>query len=105
MKSRKILVLALCVLMVLAFAGCAAAPVEVDDNGDVAATPFEKHFLAYPDDLDLAASGATSYDSYGDHFDSPYWKPLDVFNMTPSENLSVIPNFQTAQHHFLQQPL
>lgn len=97
MKQRKILALALCVLMVLAFTACTSAPADTDAEVDVAANPFEKHFLTYPDGLDLTASGATSYDSYGDHFDSPYWKPLDVFNMTPSDRLSVIPNFQTAQ--------
>lgn len=93
MKQRKILALALCILMVIAFTACTSAPT----NGDVAVTPFEKHFMPYPDGLDLFASGATSYDSMGDHFDSPYWKPLDVYNLVPTANLSIIPNFETYQ--------
>lgn len=97
MKQRKILILGLCVLMILAFTSCASAPTDADTTSDDAMVPFEKHFLPYPDDLDLYTTGATSYDSYGDHFDSPYWKPLDVYNMTPSENLSIITNFQSAQ--------
>lgn len=93
MKQRKVLAIVLCILMVLVFTACQAAP----PKDDVAVVPFEKHFLDYPEGLDIFASGATSYDSYGDHFESPYWKPLDVFNMTPTANLSVIPNFKTAQ--------
>lgn len=32
-----------------------------------------------------------------DHFDSPYWKPLDVYNMVPTPSLSIIPKFATYQ--------
>ena len=99
MKQRKVFAILLSFLMVLAFVACTQAPAEEPEGGtDVAeVTPFEKHTIAYPEDLDIYASGASSYDSYGDHFDSPYFKPLDVFNMTATDTLSVIPNFKTYQ--------
>ena len=64
---------------------------------DSAAAPFEKHTIPYPDGYDTMSSGASCYDGMDDHFGSPYFSHLDVYNMTSTDTLTIIPNFETYQ--------
>jgi len=87
-KKYKILVIVICLIFTVGLVGCAG------DTGSV--EPFEKHIINYDNGF-MTDEGATSYDGIGDHFDSPYFKPLDVFNMESTDTLTVIPEFATYQ--------
>ena len=93
-KKRNVFLVIFCLVLALTFTGCGS---DSDGDKDKAATPFEKHAIAYPDGYKTDEAGASSYDSYGDHFDSPYWKPLDVYNMKSKDSFTVIPEFKTYQ--------
>lgn len=97
--KKKILIFVLCVLMLFTFAGCGGSSATTDTGGDKAAvtTPFEKHTIPYPEGYDTTSSGASSYDGMDDHFDSPYFAHLDVYNMTSTDTLTMIPKFETYQ--------
>ncbi|HOE57567.1 MAG TPA: papain-like cysteine protease family protein [Bacillota bacterium] len=92
MKLNKALVILMALVLVFALVSCGGNGTEEGDT-----TPYEKHVLSYPDSIDPFADGASSYDSMGDHFDSPYFKILDVYNMEPTDTLSIIPHFMTYQ--------
>ena len=93
---KKIMIFTLCILMLFTFAGCGGAAETADDQ-PAAATPFEKHVIPYPDGYDITSSGASCYDGCDDHFDSPYFAHLDVYNMTSNDTLTIISNFETYQ--------
>jgi hypothetical protein len=93
--KKKTTILVLCILMLFTFAGCGGAA-ETSGNS-AAAAPFEKHTIPYPDGYDTTSTGASSYDGMDDYFDSPYFKHLDVYNMTSADTLTIIPEFETYQ--------
>jgi len=86
MKPKKILLIVLSVIFALALSSCGSSD-----------TAFEKHTIAYPKDYDTTSSGASSYDGCDDHFNSNYYKQLDVYNMKSSDSLTVISKFETYQ--------
>ena len=90
--KKNVLLIVLVVLLLSAAAGCGAAATVAD-----APVPFEKHTIPYPDGYDITSTGASCYDGCDDHFDSPYFKILDVYNMTSTDTLTVIPKFETYQ--------
>lgn len=94
--KKKTVLLVLFVFILSITAGCGGAA-ETSSGDQAAATPFEKHTIPYPDGYDTMNSGASSYDGGDDHFDSPYFKHLDVYNMTSTDTLTVIPKFETYQ--------
>ncbi|MBN2050814.1 MAG: hypothetical protein JW760_10245 [Spirochaetales bacterium] len=59
--------------------------------------PTAKNVIAYPTDYDLYTTGASCYDGCGDHFDSPYFKHPDFYNMESQGSLVIIPRFETYQ--------
>ena len=93
MKAKKILIIILALVLVFSFTACKSGGAG-DQGGSV---PYEKHVMDYPGSIDPFEDGASSYDGIGDHFDSPYFKILDVYNMEPTETLHIIPNFETYQ--------
>lgn len=44
-----------------------------------------------------ADAGANSVERKGDHPDSPYFYDVDFYNATPTESLTIIPQFKTIQ--------
>ena len=101
MKQRRIFSVLACVLLLIALAACATAPAETEEAGDTpdttAAVANEKHVIPYPEGYDTMTTGASSYDGYGDHYDSIYFAHPDVYNMTSTDTLTVISNFETYQ--------
>lgn len=93
---KKSFIFVLCALMLLSFGGCGAAA-ETGGGEEAAATPFEKHTIPYPEGYDTMSSGASCYDGMDDNFGSPYFSQLDVYNMTSTDTLTIIPNFETYQ--------
>lgn len=57
----------------------------------------KKHTIPYPDEYDTMLEGASSYDGDGDHYDSPYFKHPDFYNMKSKGSLTIISNFKTYQ--------
>ena len=101
-KNTTITKIILSVIFVLTFSittgcGSTAETSGTNDTPSVSSAPFEKHTIPYPDGYDTESSGASCYEGIDDHFDSPYFKPLDVYNMVPTDTLTVIPNFETYQ--------
>jgi len=47
--------------------------------------------------IDTKEDGAYSYHGCGNHFDSEYYKILDVYNMQPNQNRSILTHFKTYQ--------
>ncbi len=47
--------------------------------------------------VNLDEYGANSVERDGDHKDSPYFKSLDVYNMTSTDTLTILPKFKTYQ--------
>ena len=88
MKTKKLLIVLLTLVMVFAFAAC---------GGDDETAAFEKHAIPYPEGYDTTTTGASSYDGGGDHFDGGYFVPLDVYNLESTDSLTVIPEFETYQ--------
>lgn len=74
------------ILLITVFTGCASK----------SKTP-EKHTIPYPDNYDTMSNGASSYDSVGDHTDSPYFMHPDFYNMKSTDTLTILPNFKTYQ--------
>ncbi len=97
--KKKTMILLLCILMLFTFAGCGSTAESADAGEDqpAAASPFEKHTIPYPDGYDTMSSGASSYDGMNDYFDSPYFTHLDVYNLTTTDTLTMISNFETYQ--------
>lgn len=93
-KSRLVIALVITLALILGACGNAQA---AGNESSTAATPNEKHTIAYPEGYDTTSSGASSFDSCGDHFDSPYFAHPDVYNMENSKTLTVIPKFETYQ--------
>lgn len=87
MSTKKFLIIALALTFIFAFSAC----------GSNSNTAFEKHTIDYPKGYDVKSSGASSYDSSTDHFNSDYYKQVDFYNKEPSDSLSIIPNFETYQ--------
>jgi hypothetical protein len=97
MKIKKALVIILAITMAFTFGACGSAQTTNDEGNETTVTPNEKHAIAYPEGIDIYETGASSYDSYGDHFDSPYFAHPDIYNMESTDTLTVIPNFETYQ--------
>lgn len=98
--KKKIAVMALLLILVISFsAGCGNAEVssDADDQAAASTAAFEKHTIPYPEGYDTESTGASSYGGMDDHFDSPYFSHLDVYNMTSTDTLTVIPQFETYQ--------
>jgi hypothetical protein len=97
--KKKISIIAFLFVLILSFAtGCGSAEVSSGDDSAASSTAtFEKHTIPYPDGYDTESTGASSYGGMDDHFDSPYFKHLDVYNMTSTDTLTVIPQFETYQ--------
>lgn len=57
----------------------------------------KKHTIPYPDGYDTVSRGASSYEGAGDHYDSPYFKHPDFYNMKSKGSLTIISNFKTYQ--------
>ena len=99
MKKKITILVVLLVLILSVTTGCGSIQ-ETSGSDDTAMTssvPFEKHTIPYPDGYDTGSSGASCYDGADDHFDSPYFKHLDVYNMTSTDTLAIIPQFETYQ--------
>jgi len=95
MKKRTMSLL-LCVLMISLFTACGGGAAETS-GGESEIVPFEKHTIPYPEGYDTMSSGASCYDGCDDHFGSPYFAHLDVYNMTSTDTLTILPNFETYQ--------
>jgi len=54
--------------------------------------------MKFDDGADLSAEdGADSVERLGDHVNSPYFNTVDVYNMTSTDTLTVLPKFKTIQ--------
>jgi hypothetical protein len=53
--------------------------------------------IPYPSNYDLKSEGASSYESRGDHSESPYFKHQDYFNLRSSGGLTILNKFKTYQ--------
>lgn len=95
MKRKHFVLILFCFLMIFTLAACGGTAVETQGDNEV--TPFEKMTIPYPEGYDTMTTGASSYDGYGDHFDSLYFKHPDFYNMTSSDTLTIISNFETYQ--------
>ena len=98
--KKKITTLAVLFVLILSVTtGCGSTAKTSGSEGTAAVSPaaFEKHTIPYPDGYDTGSSGASCYDGADDHFDSPYFKHVDVYNMTSSDTLTIIPKFETYQ--------
>lgn len=99
MKKKITVFAVLLILLLFVTTGCGSAA-ETSGGDEAAAasqTAFEKHTIQYPDGYDTESTGASSYAGMDDHFDSPYFKILDVYNMTSTDTLTLIPQFETYQ--------
>jgi hypothetical protein len=99
MKKRITILTVSLVFLLLVMSGCGNTAKASGSADAAAASPaaFEKHTIPYPDGYDTESSGASSYDGADDHFDSPYFKHLDIYNMTSNGTLTIIPKFETYQ--------
>lgn len=93
--KKKTIFLFVCILVLFTLAGCGDGTAET--TGEDSGTPFEKHTIAYPDGYDTVSSGASCYDGWDDHFGSPYFAQLDVYNMISTDTLTILSNFETYQ--------
>ena len=59
----------------------------------------EDHFIKIKDSfyIDDPEFGANSYHGCGNHLESEYYKILDVYNMKPNANRSILTHFKTYQ--------
>ena len=88
MKKYQLLIIVVTLIFAVGLVGCGSS--------DSESKPFEKHPMPYVNGY-MSDWGATSYDGCDDHFDSPYWKPQDVYNMESTDSLTVLPKFETYQ--------
>ena len=94
--KKKTIFLVLLVLILSVTASCGSTA-ETSGSDTAAAVPFEKHTIPYPDGYDTTSSGASCYDGCDDHFDSSYFMHPDFYNMTSTDTLTMIPQFETYQ--------
>ena len=101
---KKTVTLALTILLVLGLlSGCAndtpADNAESTENTNTTATAenfSDEMKIPYATDLS-PEDGADSVEREGDHADSPYFAHPDVYNMEPTDTLTVLHNFKTQQ--------
>lgn len=90
-------IVAILLSMGLAFcmlAGCANN--DTSGKTDVSGNYSDEMKIPYAEDLS-PEDGADSVERLGDHQGSPYFAHPDVYNMEPTETLSVLTNFRTMQ--------
>ena len=61
----------------------------------------EENFISVKDSfyIDDPDNGANSYHGIGNHLESKYYKILDVYNMKPNNNRSILTNFKIYQYN------
>jgi len=70
-----------------------------DQKEDIINPIHEENFIPVEDSfyIDDPDNGAYSYKGIGNHLESEYYKILDVYNMKPNNNRSILTNFKTYQ--------
>jgi hypothetical protein len=87
MKKLKIFFIAVALLICAFCVSCSQKAVTIP----------EKHTIPYPTGYDIYSSGASSFDSSGDHSDSPYFVHHDFYNMESTDTLTILTNYETYQ--------
>ncbi|MGN1344217.1 MAG: papain-like cysteine protease family protein [Traorella sp.] len=82
---KKTISILLCTLLILTISACQ----KTNENLDEMKIP-------YTVDLD-SEYGADSVEREGDHFDSPYYKTPDFYNMKSTDTLTILTHFKTQQ--------
>ena len=93
MKSKKVLFVVLALVMASFMLACSDKSTDSRKSAGAADTPYEKHLLPTPAEYGELEGGGASYESVGDHFDTPYFKILDVYNMKSTDTLTILSNF------------
>lgn len=98
---KKLIVCMLLISMLLL--GACGAGTSTSSASDAASTPLtaggnfsDEMKIANPVDLD-PVYGADSVERQGDHPGSPYFSQVDVYNLTGTDTLTILPKFKTLQ--------
>ncbi len=74
-----------------------AGDVDADAVAEVTSTKNFSDEMKIPYGVDLHEYGADSVERMGDHEDSPYFTSPDFYNMTSTDSLTIISNYETMQ--------
>ena len=94
-----VVIIILSILLIIKSSGKKEEKSNGNKQEDIINPINEKNFIPvngsfYEDDEE---QGAYSYHGIGNHLDSEYFKILDVYNMKPTKNRSILTNFKTYQ--------